>query len=169
MGISYRGRTYAEGKKIGMKDGFRALYCILKYNLHNAPWIVQFFFYIFIGGASAIVNLVLFLSLLPALGVSVAALVAFFLAAGVNYYLSVLVLFKRQSKWSSVTEILVFLGVVSVVGVIDMYSTRFFVSVGLSALLAKVLATALGLVLNFAGRRILVFPDKPRGDWKPQN
>ncbi len=65
MGISYRGRTYAEGKKIGMKDGFRALHCILKYNLHNAPWIVQFFFYIFIGGASAIVNLILCLLLLP--------------------------------------------------------------------------------------------------------
>ncbi len=32
VGISYRGRTYHEGKKIGMKDGFRALYCILKYN-----------------------------------------------------------------------------------------------------------------------------------------
>jgi glycosyltransferase involved in cell wall biosynthesis len=33
VGISYYGRTYAEGKKIGMRDGFRALYCILKYNL----------------------------------------------------------------------------------------------------------------------------------------
>jgi len=32
VGISYYGRTYAEGKKIGWKDGFRALYCILKYN-----------------------------------------------------------------------------------------------------------------------------------------
>jgi len=32
-GISYYGRTYAEGKKINWKDGFRALYCILKYNL----------------------------------------------------------------------------------------------------------------------------------------
>ncbi|MCW5205468.1 glycosyltransferase family 2 protein [Desulfobulbus sp. F5] len=31
IGISYSGRTYAEGKKIGMKDGFRALYCIIKY------------------------------------------------------------------------------------------------------------------------------------------
>ena len=31
VGISYSGRTYAEGKKIGMKDGFRALYCIIKY------------------------------------------------------------------------------------------------------------------------------------------
>lgn len=32
VGISYYGRTYAEGKKIGAKDGFRALYAILKYN-----------------------------------------------------------------------------------------------------------------------------------------
>ena len=33
VGISYYGRTYKEGKKIGWKDGFRAIYCILKYNL----------------------------------------------------------------------------------------------------------------------------------------
>jgi hypothetical protein len=33
VGISYYGRTYAEGKKIGWKDGVRALWCILKYNL----------------------------------------------------------------------------------------------------------------------------------------
>lgn len=33
VGISYYGRTYDEGKKIGMKDGFRAIWCILKYNV----------------------------------------------------------------------------------------------------------------------------------------
>lgn len=33
VGISYYGRTFAEGKKINWKDGFRAIYCILKYNL----------------------------------------------------------------------------------------------------------------------------------------
>ena len=33
VGISYSGRTYEEGKKIGWKDGVRALYCIVKYNL----------------------------------------------------------------------------------------------------------------------------------------
>lgn len=33
VGISYYGRTYEEGKKIGWRDGFRAIYCILKYNL----------------------------------------------------------------------------------------------------------------------------------------
>jgi glycosyltransferase involved in cell wall biosynthesis len=33
VGISYYGRTYAEGKKIDWKDGVRAIYCIIKYNL----------------------------------------------------------------------------------------------------------------------------------------
>jgi glycosyltransferase involved in cell wall biosynthesis len=33
VGISYSGRTYAEGKKIGWRDGVRAVWCILKYNL----------------------------------------------------------------------------------------------------------------------------------------
>jgi len=33
VAISYYGRTYAEGKKIGWRDGFRALWCICKYNL----------------------------------------------------------------------------------------------------------------------------------------
>ena len=33
VGISYYGRTYEDGKKIGWRDGFRAIYCILKYNL----------------------------------------------------------------------------------------------------------------------------------------
>lgn len=36
IGISYYGRTYAEGKKINWKDGFRAIYCILKYNIFSS-------------------------------------------------------------------------------------------------------------------------------------
>jgi len=35
VGISYYGRTYEEGKKIGWKDGVRALYCIFKYNIQR--------------------------------------------------------------------------------------------------------------------------------------
>jgi glycosyltransferase involved in cell wall biosynthesis len=35
VGISYYGRTYKEGKKIGWKDGVQAIYCIIKYNLFN--------------------------------------------------------------------------------------------------------------------------------------
>jgi glycosyltransferase involved in cell wall biosynthesis len=35
VGISYYGRTYEEGKKIDWRDGFRAIYCILKYNIFD--------------------------------------------------------------------------------------------------------------------------------------
>ena len=35
VGIAYYGRTYAEGKKIGWRDGVRAIYCIIKYNFFS--------------------------------------------------------------------------------------------------------------------------------------
>jgi glycosyltransferase involved in cell wall biosynthesis len=39
VGISYYGRTYEEGKKIGMKDGFRTIWCIFKYNIFNRKYL----------------------------------------------------------------------------------------------------------------------------------
>jgi glycosyltransferase involved in cell wall biosynthesis len=39
VGISYYGRTYEEGKKIGMKDGFRAIWCIIKYALFSRKYL----------------------------------------------------------------------------------------------------------------------------------
>ncbi len=38
VGISYYGRTYEEGKKIGWRDGFRAIYCILRYNIFDTKF-----------------------------------------------------------------------------------------------------------------------------------
>jgi len=170
MGISYRGRTYAEGKKIGMRDGWRALYCIMKYNLPKVPIAIQFLFYTLIGGFSALVNLLLFLALHHGgVALTTSTLIAFFVAAAVNYCLSVLLIFRHQAKWKAATEIAVFLGVVIVIGILDMYMTRMFVAAGVAPWLSKLLSTAIGLALNFAGRRFLVFPEKPRPDWKPQN
>jgi hypothetical protein len=39
VGISYYGRTYEDGKKIGMKDGFRALFCIFRYNIFDRKYL----------------------------------------------------------------------------------------------------------------------------------
>jgi len=39
VGISYYGRTYDEGKKIGIKDAFRAIWCLIKYNLFNRKYL----------------------------------------------------------------------------------------------------------------------------------
>jgi dolichol-phosphate mannosyltransferase len=169
-GISYRGRTYAEGKKIGMKDAWRALYCILKYNLPKVPLPVQFVFYICIGGLAAIVNFLCFMLLLGVgFGLTPSILAAFFIAAGVNYYLSITLLFRHAVRWNTVAELLVYLGVVIAVSVVDLGCTRGFVALGMDPPLAKILSTVIGLALNFAGRRFIVFPEKPNHDWKPQD
>jgi dolichol-phosphate mannosyltransferase len=170
MGISYRGRTYAEGKKIGVKDGWWAMYCIMKYNLPKVPLVIQFIFYTLIGGLSAIVNLLIFLAFYKAgNGIALSALTAFLVAAFVNYYLSIKLLFRHKAKWNTSIEILVFLAVVATVGLVDMYCTRFFVRMGILPVVAKILSTCIVLVLNFAGRRFIVFPETGNPDWRPQD
>jgi len=169
-GISYRGRTYAEGKKIGMKDAWRALYCILKYNLHVVPLPVQFLFYTCIAGVAAIVNLLCFVLLLGiGFGLTPSVLAAFFIAAGVNYYLSVTLLFRHRVRWNTISELLVYLAVVIAVSIVDLGCTHGFVALGIDPPLAKILSTVIGLFLNFAGRRFIVFPEKTNPDWKPQD
>ena len=98
MGISYYGRTYEEGKKIGVRDAFRALYSIIRYNGPKAPVPIQFLVYLLIGGLSAACNLAVFLSLLY-LGftVNTSALSAFAIAAALNYFLSILLQIGRAS------------------------------------------------------------------------
>jgi glycosyltransferase involved in cell wall biosynthesis len=169
MGISYDGRTYAEGKKIGVKDGIRALYCILRYNAHKAPIPVQFLFYIFIGGTAAIVNLFLFLGMYNiGIDTEIAAPAAFFLAAIANYLLCIALLFKHKVRWNLSTEVAVYFVVVGAVAVVDLLVTHFFIKLNWSPAVAKSMATLISLVFNFAGRRFFVFPESTSGPWSAQ-
>jgi putative flippase GtrA len=170
MGISYAGRTYEEGKKIGVKDGFRALYCILKYNAHKAPLPMQFLLYVFIGGTAAVFNLIAFLAMFQVgISATVSAPVAFIAAAIVNYLLCILVLFRHQAKWSAPMEWLTYAAVVGFVAMIDLKVTQYSLAMGASPATAKLTATAIALVLNFLGRRFFVFPEKASGPWRPQS
>ncbi len=82
MGISYAGRTYAEGKKIAWRDGVRALYCIFRYNAYQLPLAMQFLIYLFIGGTAALINLAAFLLLMAAgVTLTVSAPISFVVAA----------------------------------------------------------------------------------------
>jgi glycosyltransferase involved in cell wall biosynthesis len=170
MGISYYARTYEEGKKIGVKDGFRALYAIIKYNAHKAPVGVQFLLYVFIGAIAAAVNLLVFVSLFESgMNIKVATPVAFAIAAAANYLLCILLLFKHKVKWSAAGEVAVYVLLVCGVGLIDT-----LITVGLAGTLqvepigAKLFATAIGLLINFTGRKYFVFPEQPSGPWNPQ-
>jgi glycosyltransferase involved in cell wall biosynthesis len=166
-GISYYGRTYADGKKIGFKDALRALYCIMRYNLHKAPLPVQFIAYLFIGGVSALANLVLFLGALSQ-GYSPvgSALSAFLLAAALNYVLCILLLFRHKARWSAPKEIVIYLLVVCALGILDVGLTKSLMETGFAPYLAKSTATLVGLILNFTGRRLFVFPEAASGTWK---
>ena len=160
-GISYSGRTYEEGKKIGWRDGVRALYCIFRYNAHHLPLPMQFLIYALIGGVCALVNLAIFVVLL-ATGIPLtgSTIVAFILAAATNYLLCVALLFRHKARWNSTAEILVYGIVVIVAGGIDLGITRLLYTLGNSAWFSKAIASFAGLIFNFVGRRVLVFPEK---------
>lgn len=165
MGISYFGRTYAEGKKIGVKDGFRALYCIFRYNAHKAPLPIQFLIYLFIGGSAAIVNLLTFLLIMKfSDSIPVSTFSAFFIAAFTNYFLSIKILFRHNAKWNSINELLIYLLVVCSIAVIDYSITKYFMNF-LSPSVSKIIASAGCLILNFLGRKFIVFPEEKNTSW----
>lgn len=164
MGISYFGRTYEEGKKIGWQDGIRALYCIFRYNAYHLPVPMQFLIYSFIGAASALVNLAIFIALMATgLSLTVSTPVAFVMAAAMNYLLCISLLFRHKARWSAANEILAYGVVVTVAGVLDFGLTKMLWTRGHPAWLSKSIASLVGLLLNFVGRRFWVFPEKPRG------
>ena len=166
MGVSYFGRTYAQGKKIGVSDGFRAIYCILRYNANKAPLPMQFLLYLFIGGTAAIFNLMVFLWMVHAgFAVTASVVSAFFLAAGVNYLLCITLLFRREAQWNTTLELVMFAIVVSCVALVDVMTTKFMIASGATVAGSKLTATGIGLVFNFLGRRFLVFGEKGRGPW----
>ncbi|MBN1870930.1 MAG: bifunctional glycosyltransferase family 2/GtrA family protein [Candidatus Omnitrophica bacterium] len=167
MGISYYGRTYSEGKKIGLKDGIRALYCIFHYNAHKAPLPIQLLIYFFIGAFAAIINIAIFLTVLSTgFSVVIATPVAFVVAAIVNYVLCIYFLFRHKARWNSCMEALMFLLVVSFIGLFDFYVTVLLIRYGWSPAGSKMLASCFGFVLNFLGRRYLVFPELSSGPWR---
>ena len=167
MGISYYGRTYEEGKKIGLQDALRALFCIFKYNAHRVPVPIQFMIYLFIGGTAALVNLLTVLGLVQMnVNLNFSIVFAFVFAALINYFLCVLILFRRGARWSSGNEVMIFAFIVLVVSSLDFGLTKLLLNQGMALFVAKLIATAGSLVANFAGRRYLVFPEKPSGPWK---
>lgn len=159
--ISYNPRTYEEGKKIGAKDGLRALYCILHYGGQYAPLPMQILLYLFIGGLSAIVNIGTFLILtkiFDSLMLNIA--IAFVLSALTNYLLCISLLFKHKARWSSFGEILTYIITLIIMGAFDYYSTYWFLLIGMNNFWAKSLSSLFGVIGNFVLRKYFVFQEK---------
>ena len=156
--ISYKPRSYEEGKKIGWKDGLRALYCILHYSAHTAQLPMQILLYLFIGGFSAISNIAIF-SVLLAIDVKMtyAVVTAFVSAAVINYLLCIAILFRHKARWNTWGEIFMYVFTVTVMGAFDLGITMNMTWWGVPPVWSKTIATAVGFVGNFLMRKYLVF------------
>jgi dolichol-phosphate mannosyltransferase len=160
--VSYVPRTSEEGKKVNWKDGLWAFYCILHYGGAAAPLAIQLFMYGLIGAVCALINLSVFIGLLwSGVSLSSATITAFIIAAALNYLLCITFLFEHKARWSARGELLVYLLVVSIMGMLDYIVTVGFTIIGLTAVTSKVAATMTCFFLNFLLRRHLVFPKPP--------
>ena len=158
--ISYNPRSYEEGKKIKAKDGLRALYCILHYGAHCAALPMQFILYLFIGAFSALVNIFVFMILVKSFSLFYSVALAFIVSALVNYLLCIALLFRHKARWNSFGEILAYIITLIIMGLIDYYSTYWFLIVGFNNFFAKVFSNLIGVIGNFLLRKYFVFPEK---------
>ena len=156
--IHYNPRSYEEGKKIGWKDGLRALYCILHYGACNAPVPMQLLLYFFIGGSAALANLVCFAvwmhyspKLLPAV------IGSYLVSAAVNYILCILLLFRHKACWNTFGELAAYTLTLAVMGLLDYGVTYGLISIGIGAVFAKAVSSLIGFFGNYLLRKYFVF------------
>lgn len=156
--IRYEPRSYEEGKKIGWRDGVRALYCILHYGAHSAPLPMQILLYFFIGLTCALANIALF-AIFSKLGFGLLASTtsAFLLAAVLNYFLCLALLFRHKARWSAPGEVLAYTLTLCVMGALDYGITAGLAALGVMPIWSKAWAALVGFVGNFAFRKYLVF------------
>ena len=158
--ISYNPRTFDEGKKIGWRDGLRALYCIMHYGACNAPVPMQLIIYFFIGAVAALVNLGAFALILRGTdwGVNCATVISYIISAAANYILCIAILFRHKARWSTTGELAAYIVTLAIMGGIDWGLTRLLINWLHAPLWGKLLASVVGFFGNYFLRRMLVFP-----------
>ena len=156
--IQYDGRTAAEGKKIRARDGWRALYCILRYNARQSPIPIRFAVYGMIATGSAIANLATF-ALLRALGspLVVALGTAFTAGSLTNFWLCRSVLFPLDGRHDGRGDAARFAGVALIGMLLDGTLTMQLIGSGLAPVGSKLIALLPFPMLDFLIRRRFVF------------
>jgi dolichol-phosphate mannosyltransferase len=150
MGVSYFGRTYEEGKKINYKDGFRALYCIFKYNISGAPTPVRTGLYIFFGIIAVLLNLAFFNALiLPKFKIELSILLAFAVTSIICYP----IMRGGKTNFYTVKPYAYFI-ILILLGFLDLITTKLFIYTGLALSFAKVFSMILILIFNRIIRRL---------------
>jgi len=165
MGVSYFGRTYEEGKKIGYKDGLWALYCIFKYNIFKAPAPIQTSLYIFFGIIAVLVNLILFDKLvLLGLKLELAVLLSFSIIGIIGYQ----ILRGGKINYYAVKPN-AYIFILIAFGFMDLGITKLFILLGTTSTFGKVSAMMLILIFNFIIRRFWKYSRQGRKSLRLKN
>jgi glycosyltransferase involved in cell wall biosynthesis len=171
VGISYHGRTYDEGKKIGMRDAFRALYCILKY---NTTGLAKFTRYGLMGILVALSQLAAITGLVELAGlegvqgenlaniisIEVSIIVGFFLHSRLTWQVG-----PKGQGWSVGRRIRALLGFHGVTFLSAAVRVGLFYSLSLTGMpyrLNALIGIVVAVILNFFGYDRFVFRRKER-------
>jgi putative flippase GtrA len=88
------------------------------------------------------------------------------MAALLNYFLCVSILFRHKARWNSITEFAIYLLLVTGVGFLDLSISELLISMQVNPLFSKSVASAAVFIANFLGRRFLVFPEPAAAPWR---
>ncbi len=166
MGVSYAGRTYEEGKKIGIRDGMRALYCIVRYNAYRAPLPLQFAFYLpltlvaILSGIAAYRLMINSQADVVVAGIETAAIVGYFSFSIVNSIGSTSLIFRKRSRWGLWPENLLHALVLGLVFAVEFYLSSAFFCAGWTWTCAKLSSFSIASMLIYLGYRFVVFSAK---------
>ncbi len=158
VGIQYAGRTYAEGKKIRASDGFRALYCIVRYNARHAPTALRLLVFAGTAAVNGLLNVGLF-ALLRGFGGSpwIALALAYAAASVLGFWLCRKLLFPLAAGQSGRPDAIRYAGVALAGMLLDGALTLRLVDWGLPPVLAKLTALLPFPILDFFVRDRFVF------------
>lgn len=162
VGISYFGRTYSEGKKIGIKDAFRAAWCIWKYNSTTTAKIIKYITHGAIVALSQFIFMVLLvrganlttayeLNAANILSIEAALLIAFFLHSTLTWHVrftSIKEMLRSLFKFHLVTSVSIFTRIGS------FYFLNFL---GLHYVLNLSIGIIAAVLINYFGYEKIVF------------
>ncbi len=170
VGISYHGRTYAEGKKIGLKDAFRALYCIIKYNTTRLAKLIRYGMMGILVALSQVLSITALVELggLEGLrGENIANLISIEVSIIVGYLLHSRVTWQAgrfgRPRGARFWAFLRFHGVTLFSAAIRAGVFYLLSTTGMHYRLNAIIGVVIAVILNFLGYDRLVF--RERGRW----
>jgi glycosyltransferase involved in cell wall biosynthesis len=165
VGISYYGRTYKEGKKIGMKDAFRTFWCIFSYNTSRFAHLVK---YGFNGLLVALSQFAVIVLLIDGLGfktaflqnISNAVSIEVSIIAGFILHSIVTWRYRYKNAGEFITKCLQFHLITGISFVARVLLFSLLLNMGMHYKLNKLIGIGVAILMNFIGYDFLVFKKK---------